>query len=254
MVEQRVAVVTGGGTGIGRASAERLARLGFAVQISGRRPEVLQQAAKEIRQAVPESSIVNRVADVSLPEDCEALIASAIQELGGVHVLVTAAATYDPIPFPEITAENWDAALDTVLRGSVLTAVAATRWMKDNGGGRVVFVSSVNGVVSEPESAAYSAAKAAIISVARSVAMDLSDQGVSANALILGWTRTAMVEEYLQTATPESLKTLNMLGRVADPSEIADFIGYLATEAPTYLTGAALTVDGGQTALAPMPG
>jgi NAD(P)-dependent dehydrogenase (short-subunit alcohol dehydrogenase family) len=79
MVEQRVAVVTGGGTGIGRASAERLARLGFAVQISGRRPEVLQQAAKEIRQAVPESSIVNRVADVSLPEDCEALIASANQ-------------------------------------------------------------------------------------------------------------------------------------------------------------------------------
>jgi NAD(P)-dependent dehydrogenase (short-subunit alcohol dehydrogenase family) len=84
--------------------------------------------------------------------------------------------------------------------------------------------------------------------------MDLSDAGIRANALILGWTNTAMVEEFLETATPESLKTLNMLGRVAEPGEIAGFVGYLATEAPAYLTGAAITIDGGQTALAPMPG
>ena len=129
---------------------------------------------------------------------------------------MTAAAFYEPVGFTDITAGNWDARMDTVLRGSVLPVVAAARWMRDNGGGRAVLISSVNGVVSEPESAAYSAAKAGIISVARSIAMDLSDAGVSANALILGWTNTAMVEEFLETATAESLKTLNMLGRVAE--------------------------------------
>jgi NAD(P)-dependent dehydrogenase (short-subunit alcohol dehydrogenase family) len=254
MVDRKVAVVTGGGTGVGLASALQLARLGFAVQIASRRADVLEAAATRIRTEVEGAEVATRVADVSDPGDCEALIASAIEEFGGVHVLVTAAAFYEPVAFTEITADNWDATLDTVLRGSVLPAAAATRWMRDNGGGRVVLISSVNGVVSEPESAAYSAAKAGIISVARSIAMDLSDAGVSANALILGWTNTAMVEEFLETATSESLKTLNMLGRVADPGEIAGFIGYLATEAPAYLTGAAITIDGGQTALAPMPG
>ena len=254
MTDAKVAVVTGGGTGVGRACATQLARLGFAVQISGRRKDVLEETADAIHSEVPGSTVATRVADVSVPEDCEALIASAIEELGGVHVLVTAAAFYEPVAFTDITAENWDATMDTVLRGSVLPAAAATRWMKDHGGGRVVLISSINGVVSEPESAAYSAAKAAIISVARSISMDLSESGVSANALILGWTNTAMVEEFLETATPESLKTLNMLGRVAEPAEIAGFVGYLATEAPAYLTGAALTIDGGQTALAPMPG
>jgi NAD(P)-dependent dehydrogenase (short-subunit alcohol dehydrogenase family) len=254
MGDQKVAVVTGGGSGVGLASATRLARLGFAVQISGRRADVLEAAASRIHAEVDGSTVAARVADVSVPQDCEALIAAAIEELGGIHVLVTAAAFYEPVAFTDITAENWDATLDTVLRGSVLAAAAATRWMRDNGGGRVVLISSVNGVVSEPESAAYSAAKAGIISVARSIAMDLSDAGVSANALILGWTNTAMVEEYLETASAESLKTLNMLGRVAEPAEIAGFIGYLATEAPPYLTGAAITIDGGQTALAPMPG
>lgn len=254
MANERVAVITGGGTGIGRACATQLARLGFAVQICGRRKDILEETAESIRSQVPGSTIVSRASDVSVPEDCETLIGAAIEELGGVNVLVTAAAFYEPAPFTEITAENWDATMDTVLRGSVLTAAAATRWMMNNGGGRVVLISSINGVVSEPESAAYSAAKAGIISVARSIAMDLSEAGVTANALILGWTNTAMVAEYLETATPESLKTLNMLGRVAEPTEIAGFVGYLATEAPAYMTGAALTIDGGQTALAPMPG
>lgn len=247
-------MVTGGGSGVGLASALQLARLGFAVQISSRRADVLEAAASRIRSEAEGSTVAAHVADVSDPGDCEALIASAIQELGGVNVLVTAAAFYELVAFTDITADNWDATLNTVLRGSVLPAAAATRWMRDNGGGRVVLISSVNGVVSEPESAAYSAAKAGIISVARSIAMDLSDVGVSANALILGWTNTAMVEEFLETATAESLKTLNMLGRVAEPGEIAGLIGYLATEAPAYLTGAAITIDGGQTALAPMPG
>jgi meso-butanediol dehydrogenase/(S,S)-butanediol dehydrogenase/diacetyl reductase len=253
MSKVKVAVVTGGGTGMGLACATELAGRGFAVQICGRREDVLQRAAESIVERVPAATVVARPADIADPRACEALIASAIDELGGVHALVTCAAMYEPVSFLDITAENWDATLNVVLRGSVLPAVAASRWMAGNGGGRIVLISSINGVVSEPDSAAYSAAKAAIISVARSIAMDLSDAGVTANAIISGWVHTAMTAEFLQTATRDSLKRLNMLGRVATPEELAGFVSYLLTDAPAYLTGAALTVDGGQTALAPMP-
>jgi NAD(P)-dependent dehydrogenase (short-subunit alcohol dehydrogenase family) len=249
----KVAVVTGGGTGMGLACATDLAGRGFAVQISGRREDVLQRAATSIVEQVPGAKVVTRPADVGDPRACDGLIASAIDELGGVHALVTCAAMYEPASFLDVTAENWDATLNVVLRGSVLPAVAASRWMATNGGGRIVLISSINGVVSEPESAAYSAAKAGIISVARSIAMDLSSAGVMANAIVSGWVQTAMTEEFLATADRESLKRLNMIGRVATPEELAGFVSYLLTDAPTYLTGAALTVDGGQTALAPMP-
>ena len=253
MSQGKVAVVTGGGTGVGLACATELARRGFAVQISSRREDVLGDAVASITDEVPGATIVARPADVGNAEECEALVNSAIEELGGVHALVTCAAMYEPASFLDITAENWDATLGVVLRGSVLPAVVAARWMKGHGGGRIALVSSINGVVSEPESAAYSAAKAGIISVARSIAMDLSDDGVTANAVIPGWVHTGMTAEFLETATRDSLKRLNMLGRVATPQEIASFVTYLLTEAPTYLTGASLTIDGGQTALAPMP-
>jgi NAD(P)-dependent dehydrogenase (short-subunit alcohol dehydrogenase family) len=177
-----------------------------------------------------------------------------VNELGGVHALVTYAASYEPVSFVDITAESWDRILDVVLRGSVLPAVAASRWMASNGGGRIVLVSSVGAIVAEPETASYSAAKAAISSVARSIAVELSGLGVVANAVVSGWIiRTPMNEEYLRSATSEYLRRINMLARAATPEEVAGVVSYLLTEAPAFLTGAALTVDGGQTALAPLP-
>lgn len=253
MSERRCAVVTGGGTGIGLASAHALAGAGMDVLIAGRRGEVLERAAVEIRAAGHDVRVATTVADVARPADCDALVAAALAELGRVDVLVNAAAVYEPVAFLDLTAAAWDATMDVDLRGTVLTSVAAARWMATNGGGRIVLVSSVNGHASVPAASHYSAAKAALHSLARSMAQELSPSGIAVNAVAPGWVRTPMTEAYLATTTPERLARLNPLARVGEADEIASLIRYLAVEAPPFLTGATLVVDGGQTAIAPMP-
>ncbi|MEZ5098569.1 MAG: SDR family oxidoreductase [Thermoleophilia bacterium] len=253
MSRRRCAVVTGGGTGIGLASAHALAGAGLDVLIAGRRAEVLERAAAEIRAAAPGARVAAAVADVGRPADCEALVAAAVEQLGRVDVLVNAAAIYEPVPFLELTAERWDATLDVDLRGTALTSVAAARWMAANGGGRIVLVSSVNAEASVPAASHYSAAKAALHSLARSMAQELAPSGIAVNAVAPGWVRTPMTEAYLATSTPERLARLNPLARAGEADEIASLIRYLACEAPPFLTGAALIVDGGQTAISAMP-
>lgn len=253
MSERSVAVVTGGGSGIGLASAQALAAAGLAVLIGGRREEALEDACRQVRAAVPGAVIEHRVADVGRPEDCEALVAEAVDRFGSIDVLVTAAASFEPVHILDMTADAWDRCLDVVLRGSVLCAVAAARRMRDAGHGRIILISSINGAVSEPETAHYSAAKAAIISVARSMAVDLAEHGIAVTAVAPGWVDTPMIAEFVEAATPEDLRRINPLARLGRPEELAGFIAYLATDAPDFLTGSTLFVDGGQTAIAPMP-
>jgi NAD(P)-dependent dehydrogenase (short-subunit alcohol dehydrogenase family) len=252
VTEQRVAVVTGGGTGIGFATACALAEAGLAVMIGGRRDSVLREAADSIRTSVAGARIAHLSVDVALAEDCSRLVEETVSEFGEVDVLVAAAAIYEPVPFLELSAEAWDRTLDIALRGSALCSVAAARRMRDRGG-RIVLVSSLNARVSEPESAHYSAAKAGISSLARSMALDLADYGIAVNAVAPGWVRTPMTLEFLQQSTTEMLRRVNPLARAGEPEEIASFIRYLAIEAPPFLTGATLFIDGGQTAVAPMP-
>jgi NAD(P)-dependent dehydrogenase (short-subunit alcohol dehydrogenase family) len=247
------AVVTGGGTGIGLATARALAEAGFPVLIAGRRLSVLENAARSIRSAVSGAQVETLASDVAVPEQAEEIISTAVTRLGAIDVLVNGAGIYEPVDFLEMTAEAWDRTCDVVLRGTVLCSVAAARHMREKGGGRIVLISSINGAVSEPESAHYSAAKAGVMSLARSMAVDLADHGISVNAVSPGWVRTPMTEEFLAEATPEMLHRVNPLGRSGDPTEIASFIVYLATEAPSFMTGATLFVDGGQTAVAPLP-
>ncbi len=253
MSEQRVAVVTGAGTGMGRATAKSLAAAGFAVLIAGRRQEMLDETRAEILAAVPDAVVETRATDVGRPEECDALVADAIERFGGVDVVVTAAASFEPAHTVDMTAAAWDSCMNVVLRGSVLVAVAAARHMKAVGSGRIILISSINGAVSEPETAHYSAAKAAIISVAKSMAVDLSEHNIAVNAVAPGWVDTPMIAEFVEEATPADLARINPLARLGRPEELAGVITYLATDAPLFLTGSTLFVDGGQTAVAPMP-
>jgi NAD(P)-dependent dehydrogenase (short-subunit alcohol dehydrogenase family) len=223
------------------------------VMIAGRRAGVLEHAVETIRGSAPDARVALRSVDVALADDCSRLIDDAVAEFGRIDVLVTAAAIYEPVPFLEMTPEDWDRTLDIVLRGSALCGLAAGRHMRNQGGGRIILVSSLNGVISEPESAHYSAAKAGIVSLARSMALDLADYGVAVNAVAPGWVRTPMTQAFLEQSTPAMLRRVNPLGRAGDPDEIANLIRYLAVEAPSFLTGATIAIDGGQTAVAPMP-
>ena len=253
MGARRVTLVTGGGTGLGRATAKALAEAGFAVAIAGRRADVCRETASRLRDEVPGSTVHAYEADVADPDAVERLVAAVVGHLGGLDVLVAAAGIYEPVPFLEMTAEAWDRTMDVVLRGAMLCSLAAARHMRDHGGGRIILVSSVSGAMSEPDSAHYNAAKAGIISLARSMAVDIGRYGITANAVVPGWMRTPMTEEYIAQATPEELRRFNVLGRPADPAEVAGLIRYLATGASTYLTGAAVFIDGGHTAALAMP-
>jgi NAD(P)-dependent dehydrogenase (short-subunit alcohol dehydrogenase family) len=141
--------------------------------------------------------------------------------------------------------------MNGTLRGPALIAAAAGRHMAQVGSGRMVFIGSVNGHYSEPESGVYSAAKAAIASLARSVVVDLASRGVIANTVSPGWVETPMTAEILPHATPEKIKEMIPIGRVGRPEELAKVIRFLVVDAPDYLCGANIVVDGGQTALAP---
>ncbi len=254
MSAPKVAIVTGAGSGIGRATAAALSRAGFAVVVAGRRREALEETRAQITAELADAIVEVRPSDVGKPDECEGLVADTVDRLGRVDVVVTAAANFEPAHTLDLTAEIWDTCLDVDLRGSVLVAVAAARSMRNAGsGGRIVLVSSINGQVSEPETTHYSAAKAAIMSVARSMAVDLSAHGIAVNAVAPGWVDTPMIAEFVAEATPEDLKRINPLARLGRPEELAGFITYLATDAPMFLTGSTLFVDGAQTAVAPVP-
>ena len=249
----RSAIVTGGGTGIGFATAVVLHRAGWHVTIVGRRADVLADAAAAIASDAGGPPVAACVADLGIPAEPARVVDEHVARVGGIDAVVAGAGAYELVGVLDLTARTWDATMDVQLRGAVLTASAAARHMARAGSGRIVLLSSVNGFHSEPDSIAYSAAKTAIVGVTRSLAVELAASGVVANAVAPGWVRTPMTDEYLDATTPDQLRRVNALGRAGTAEEIANVIGYLILQAPLFLTGATLVVDGGQTAMAPIP-
>jgi 3-oxoacyl-[acyl-carrier protein] reductase len=250
--ERHVALIVGGGTGIGYATAERLVRRGCAVAISGRREAVLSEAADRLRSGGTGAQVETIAADGGRPTDAQRMVEHTVGALGGLNVLINCAGIYEPVHFLALDEDSWQRTMSTTLDAQLYPSVAAARVMAEAGAGRIILISSINSPLSEPESTHYSAAKAAVSSLARSIAVDLADRGIVANAVAPGWVHTAMVDDFVQQASPESLRGLNVLGRVGQPDEVANVIEYLALDAPTYMTGTTVFVDGGQTAMAPL--
>jgi NAD(P)-dependent dehydrogenase (short-subunit alcohol dehydrogenase family) len=249
----RSAVITGAGTGIGFATAVRLNRAGYELTVVGRRPDVLAEAADAIARQGGGRPVVAVPADVADAETAARVVDEHAARTGGVEAFVACAGAYELCDVRELTAQQWDATVDVHVRATVLACSAAARHMTRAGRGRIVLLSSVNGFHSEPQSIAYSAAKAAIISVVRSLAVDLAGSGIAANAVAPGWVTTPMTADHLAATTPDQLRRVNALGRAGTADEIANVISYLVLDAPEFLTGATIVVDGAQTAMAPMP-
>ncbi|MGH2850325.1 MAG: SDR family NAD(P)-dependent oxidoreductase [Solirubrobacteraceae bacterium] len=252
MSEDRVALIVGGGTGIGLATAEQLVRNGVAVALAGRRHEVLAAAAEKLRAVSPAVAVAHVAGDAAVEAEAGRIVSSTVAQLGRLDYCVNCAGIYEPAHILDMDTTAWRNTLSTTLDAVLYPSVAAAREMVTQGRGRFVLVSSINAPLSEPESAHYSAAKAGVSSLARSLAVDLAQHNIQANAIAPGWVRTAMVDEFVQNATPEALARLNINGRVGEPEEIANVIAYLLLEAPDDLNGATIFVDGGQTAMAPL--
>jgi meso-butanediol dehydrogenase / (S,S)-butanediol dehydrogenase / diacetyl reductase len=236
---RKTAVVTGGSSGIGAATAIALEEAGYLVTVIGRNRARLEALASA------RSGVTAQVADLSTAEGNRAAIDEAALRAGGIDVLVNAAGILgDPLALPEIPDRTWDDVLNTNLRGPIAATTAAIPHLSR--GGAVVNVSSVNAIQAEPNMAPYGVSKAGLSAFTKFAAADLAPHGVRVNAVLPGWVRTAMTARYFQEAgIIDGRITTNFLGRAAEPAEIAGVIAFLASDAASYITGECLVADGG---------
>jgi meso-butanediol dehydrogenase/(S,S)-butanediol dehydrogenase/diacetyl reductase len=247
-LEGRVAVITGGGTGIGAATARRFAAEGAKVIVTGRRPEPLEEVAREAGGlAVP--------GDVADEDHARKAIAAATQAFGGLDILVANAGLGYGGAAADVDDERWARTLDVNLTGAFRFARAAIPAMLERGGGSIVLVSSVSGLVSSTESAAYVTSKAAMLGLARSIAVDYGPKGIRANALCPGWVATPMGDRAMgdliereELSLEEAYRRATRdvpLRRPATPEEIAACCLFLASDESSIVTGTVLVADGG---------
>ena len=253
-VQGRVVVITGGGTGIGAAIAERYADDGATVVIVGRRREPLEEVAARIGATAV-------VADASDGASARAAVAEVVERFGGIDVLVANAGGHGFAAVGDTSDDDWDAAIKVNLSTAfVMAREALPALLADSNGrsgGEIVIVSSLAGLFAGPSVAGYTVGKHALIGLTRSLARDYSRQGVRVNAVCPGWVRTPMADaemdefashapEIADRAAGYAAVTRDVpLGRPAEPAEIASIVRFLGSSQSSYMTGAVLVADGG---------
>ncbi len=245
----KVALVTGGSKGIGYACAERLLADGYAIAICARHGDEVSAAAGKLGSS---DRVLALQADVGSAEDCGRLVPAVVEHFGRIDALINNAGVYSPVPFLDFTASTWDDLTDINVRGPVLLGGAAARAMREHGdGGRIVNIASTNGQMSEAEFAHYNASKAAIISLTKSMAVELAPLGILVNAVAPGWVLTPLSEPFVGTLSEDALGRISPLRRVGRSAEVAGAVSFLCGNDATYITGITLNVDGGLTAMHP---
>jgi len=228
LLEQRVALVTGAASGIGRAIAERFAAEGARVSGFDREGDVTFHG--DVRSPVDVEDAVGRV--VAAEGRIDVLVCSAgVREIGDVYTMPT---------------DEWDNVIAVNLSGTFYCCQAAARHMRESGGGAIVNLSSVGGLIGLARRPAYTAAKHGVVGLTKSLARDLGPAGIRVNAICPGLIRTPLTEQYFaDDAFEEGLRTVVPQGRVGVADDVADAALYLASDQSAYVNGIALTVDGG---------
>jgi NAD(P)-dependent dehydrogenase (short-subunit alcohol dehydrogenase family) len=239
---QRIVIVTGGSSGIGAAIARRFVEHGDRVVISARgreRGEAVAEALGERCQF--------RESDVRERESVEALVDWTVEEHGRLDVLVNNAGVGSEVPLGDVTDEEWRRVLRTNLDGVMYGSRAALSHLLETGGS-IINIGSIYGLVGSVGATAYAAAKGAVVNFTRTVAVDYADQGLRVNCICPGFVETPMTEDVLSGRFYDYIREETPMGRVAQPEEIAGVALFLASDDASYVTGAAIPVDGGWTA------
>jgi NAD(P)-dependent dehydrogenase (short-subunit alcohol dehydrogenase family) len=240
----KVALVTGGSKGLGKAMARGLVEHGADVLISSRHENELKAALQEILKGT------NRrgdyiVADMGRREEADRLARTALEKMGRVDILVNNAGTNRPQPIDQISDQNWDEVVEINLSSIMALTRALVPQMKERRWGRVIHISSVMAFVSKEGRDVYSATKSALIGLARANALDLGPHGITVNCIAPGPFLTDLPAGLLSDAEKKTFADRTAIGRWAQPSELVGPALLLASDAGSYITGETLVVDGG---------
>jgi 3-oxoacyl-[acyl-carrier protein] reductase len=245
-LEGKVAIVTGagkGGRGIGRSIALALAGEGADIVITSFTEANAEAVAREVRETTGRRAIAIQ-SDVAKAEDVERLFSETMKEFGRVDILVNNAGMTRDGLILRMTEQDWDAVLDSNLKGAFLCCKAAARVMLKQKSGKMVNVSSVVGIAGNAGQANYAASKGGMNALTKTLAKELGSRGITVNAVAPGFIETAMTDA-LPAENREQMKKQVPLGRLGSPEDVARAVLFLCTDDSAYITGQILTVDGG---------
>jgi NAD(P)-dependent dehydrogenase (short-subunit alcohol dehydrogenase family) len=250
-LDDKIAVVTGGGRGIGRGIVDRFLEEGASVAVVQRRP---------LDDALARHPRVAHVdADLGVASSSATAVERAVERFGGLDVLVNNAGIMFERTVSEILLDEWELTMAVNLRAPLFLAKAALPHMRRRGGGSIINIGSIEGLGANPGHAAYCASKAGVHGMTRAMAVDLGADGIRCNAIAPGWITSELSETYLGSqpdpaTAREALDRLHPVGRVGSPTDVGDLAVYLASDRSSFLTGEIIVLDGGRTAKLPLPG
>jgi NAD(P)-dependent dehydrogenase (short-subunit alcohol dehydrogenase family) len=246
-------VITGGGSGIGLASALALAQVGRAVAIWDRDGGAARRSATQCIEEYGVRAVGLKV-DVTKTSTLKAAVRRSVAELGTVGGLVHSAGIGGPVPVTLIDDTSWDEVLDVNLRaGATVTKELHASLLEANPGSAIVYISSIEGWVGNPFLPAYCASKAGLLGLTRSVCALLGPDGIRVNSVCPGAVDTPLLAPLLELpGTRENLVARTPLGRLAQPEDVASVVRFLLSDEAAYITGTSIVVDGGMTAVGPI--
>lgn len=250
-LDGRIALVTGGARGIGRAIVEKCAREGAQVlfvdsdEIEGR-----ATARALVAAGLPADAIDFGKADVTLEQDVQKVVDGLVERRGRIDILVNNAGVNAYFDATQMTGAEWDQVFAVDLKGAWLCAKYALRAMKHARRGSIVNIASIHASLTIEGMFPYAAAKSGVVGLTRSLALDYARFGIRVNAVLPGWTRTRLVEEWFKlqpdpAAAERHVLEVHPLGRIADASEVANLVAFVGSDEASAITGAALAVDCG---------